>query len=694
MKPLTQLVPPLFVALHLAAGCQVPAVERSLDPWAPEVRDGVIYEVPPEVGPLFVGARTAIRPGRYLRRAGASDAILVAEGLWGVTIDLRGVELAGLAEGEPPDRAEGCGLLLRDCKDVTVRGGSFSGYRVAVRLESCRDVDLEGVRVERHFAQRLASDGSAPAPADLLQVDCERGEEWLERYGAAFALLDCSRVEVRDCRARAGQNGLVAVRCEGCRVIDGDFSFLSGWGLAMQACSAFVVAHNRFEYCARGFARDRYAEGFNSAGVLLYDRCERNTFAYNAMTRCGTGALVLAPTPERGCGGNYWYGNDLSFAVTDSVELRAAADERFVANTMRGSLAGGLRASGTAGLVVLRNAIEGVWGPALALEDCRDGLVAGNGLCDSDCGVRLSWRGAADDMDEATLSASPSRDHWVVDNELRGNIQDLVLEATRDVVIAGNRCDRKEPVVHLDRLSAADAGELVPYELWRRTAGPDGGLPSGRVWRSSLRPRPARGHPALADPALSAPPTVPGTPRAPGAQRAGLSDLVLESHAPWDFESGAPRPETGEAGGLLAGCEWSASWFAWDAGCDPRGDVELWRARGFAPIERGRVRRWADPWGGSERTRESVGSKAFGLIAHSEVALATGAAYRIVALSDDGVRLLVDGAVVLEDWTWHPARRFEVELELAAGRHALTLEYFQIDGPAVLTLALERARID
>jgi len=57
-------------------------------------------------------------------------------------------------------------------------------------------------------------------------------------------------------------------------------------------------------------------------------------------------------------------------------------------------------------------------------------------------------------------------------------------------------------------------------------------------------------------------------------------------------------------------------------------------------------------------------------------------------VSDDGLRLSVDDVPVLEDWTWHAARQRTAMIELAAGSHELLLEYFQVDGPAVLTLEL------
>ncbi|MGD8561346.1 MAG: PA14 domain-containing protein [Desulfarculaceae bacterium] len=61
---------------------------------------------------------------------------------------------------------------------------------------------------------------------------------------------------------------------------------------------------------------------------------------------------------------------------------------------------------------------------------------------------------------------------------------------------------------------------------------------------------------------------------------------------------------------------------------------------------------------------------------------------RLEVVSDDGVRLFVDGSLVIEDWSIHPPRRRTADLDLAAGDHALTAQYFQAKGRAVLRISL------
>ena len=61
--------------------------------------------------------------------------------------------------------------------------------------------------------------------------------------------------------------------------------------------------------------------------------------------------------------------------------------------------------------------------------------------------------------------------------------------------------------------------------------------------------------------------------------------------------------------------------------------------------------------------------------------------YRFAAVADDGVRLWVDGELVLEDWSFHPATRVEGSAELRAGFVPIRLDYFDAGVLAELSLS-------
>ncbi len=52
-------------------------------------------------------------------------------------------------------------------------------------------------------------------------------------------------------------------------------------------------------------------------------------------------------------------------------------------------------------------------------------------------------------------------------------------------------------------------------------------------------------------------------------------------------------------------------------------------------------------------------------------------------LSDDGLRLFVDGALVIDFWNEHGATPFDATRALSAGEHEVTVEYFEAGGDAV-----------
>ncbi len=64
--------------------------------------------------------------------------------------------------------------------------------------------------------------------------------------------------------------------------------------------------------------------------------------------------------------------------------------------------------------------------------------------------------------------------------------------------------------------------------------------------------------------------------------------------------------------------------------------------------------------------------------------------YEIHTISDDGVRVMIDKAVVLENWTQHAPEEDMSHVALSGGSHEIRVEHFQIDGYSRLKFWLER----
>lgn len=630
---------------------------------------------PPIGRTLAVTGDLRLAPGEYLRPRTGDEAVLLLEGLSGIELNLEDVVLRGTPEGSAPDAASGIGLIVRDCDDLVLRGGVLTGYRVGLLIEGSRNVRVEGLEVTDFHATELFGAPGKPHVADRLNVT--QPDRWLEDYGAAIAVVSSSSVMLEDTRSRRGQNGVVWINVQACELTNSDHSYLSGWGIALVESVGCNIANNRFDACTRGVSGDAPPDGMGAAGVLLGADCERNVIAYNVARSCGDGLRVEG----NGTGsGNLWFGNDLSGSLASAGAVHGAAGERLIGNRLSGGEWRGLHVEESSGVVIYGNEFRGVHGTGLSLVSSRDCLLVGNQVIDCDLGLLVRGR--------ETGGVYDCESHWIVDNEVEGAVQDVVLERARGLVFDGNRFDSQVRRVHLDGLTSAGV-EAEPSELWTWLRSPDSGAPSGRATDVQLE-RPTGPRPAALEALTNF--TPPPTGDAPVDWRATdePDEPVIGRFTPWDPEGAAERPGATTRGGLVTEIDWKASWFLWDASSDPRGDLEVWRALRFTPQVRASVRAWNDPWG--EEHRRLVGDQRFGLYAVGSLELSEGGRYLLSARSDDGLRVSVDDVVVLESWIWKPAREEVVEIELDPGTHSLVLEYFQIDGPAVLQLSLDPLR--
>ncbi|MBL8801409.1 MAG: right-handed parallel beta-helix repeat-containing protein [Planctomycetes bacterium] len=661
---------------------------------------------------LRVSGSVRIAPGAHVRKPSAVPdspvrAVVYARALRNAVIDLRGVSLASDTAGETLDRARDCGLLLIDCENVTVRGGELRGFKLGLFARNCKGLVIEGLRVESGFSQRLASTAVAADPVDELNRRDNELSEWLSNYGAAIALVGCDGARVRTSRARHAQNGLLLERSSRVQVYDNDFSFLSGWGIALYRSSECVIARNRCDACVRGYANGssaggRGSAGQGSAGILLTERCSDNVLAHNFARGCGDGISLFAGLDlvqgrassrgERapsGCDRNLLYANDVSRAARNGLELDFSRENRVIENTADACQQHGLAASYCERLTIVENSFDGARGSGVALAHCQDAWIARNVIERCGAGLDVAWYppSAANAVDAfARVRDTASRDHWVWGNAFAENAADLRIRASKGLCFAENVFEpRPDEGLNAPGLSLADGDPsgMEPRELLR---GLGGFLPRGSLIETSLRtPPPAPPEDFTLRERVEVGELPGPAARAPAAPSA----IVVGEWGPWDPESGEARPTPRAAGGLLAGCGWDVAWASWRDGADPRaGGAKAWREFVDANAAlRAKVDTLTDPWGGRSEARAAVGETRMGLIATARVQLPAGR-YVLRAVSDDGVRVRVDGKRVLENWTWHTETADEATLELGAGEHVVEVDYFQYDGGAVLTLDL------
>ena len=64
----------------------------------------------------------------------------------------------------------------------------------------------------------------------------------------------------------------------------------------------------------------------------------------------------------------------------------------------------------------------------------------------------------------------------------------------------------------------------------------------------------------------------------------------------------------------------------------------------------------------------------------------TPGTYTFTATSDDGIRVWVDGTLILNEWSIHPPKTFTVDHYLSSGHHEIRVAYFEETGLAVAEL--------
>ena len=308
-------------------------------------------------------------------------------------------------------------------------------------------------------------------------------------------------------------------------------------------------------------------------------------------------------------------------------------------------------------------------------------------------GLELYW-----DEDEHLVTGpfgkyhdTSSSGHWIVGNTFADNDTDVNLFRSTGLTFVENRFSGANRSLVLSDLHAAEDAAMPEREVLEWVQGAGGSRPSGHLHETTIASPAGRKHGRLTALREFQEPEVPGTLVTPLHERGeegGLETIVIGEWGPWDFRSGEPRPAVRNPGGVLAGARWDASWFLWDEATeDPRGDLDAWRALRYEPVIRKTVGNWMNPWVDDD-VRKAVGNDHFGVIASTRARVRKTTSYRLTVVSDDGIRLSIDGGVVLEDWTWHAPKTQMAVIELERGIHTFDMEYFQIGGASALSIDL------
>ncbi|HEX7546292.1 MAG TPA: right-handed parallel beta-helix repeat-containing protein [Gemmatimonadaceae bacterium] len=704
-------------------------------------------------GMVITKSTTIAKRSYRLAAAASRDSALVVIRGDDITLDLNDATIEGTDPAANPDRAAGVAIRVDGGRNVTIQRGTIRGFRVAILARGTKNLTIQNTDLGHNWKPRLYSLVEHESLADWLSFHHNEQGEWL-RFGAAIYLDGVTGGEVRINRAEQGMNGLLIVRTDSVRVVDNSFRFNSGLGIGLYRSSGNSILGNRLDFNVRGFSNGFYRRGQDSADLLLYEQSSHNIVAWNSATHGGDGLFLWAgqSTMDSGDGGandNLFFGNDFSFAPTNAMEATFSRNT-FAGNRAEGSdygLWGGYSYdSKVVGNCFARNRV------GIAIEHGQDNEISFNGFEGDGTAIRL-WGDKVEPGDwgypkhrdtesrnariianrffrnRVAVNAASTRELTFSGNSLDAVDTTMVLKDTADMRIADNvvrparqalevvpctpmsqlpaesrlapQLEGVAAEVPRSALSSRDRSAIIvdewgPYDwrspkLWPVDSTHSVPLrlavhgPAGR-WRVAGR----RGIASVSAMSGRMNDTVAVTPRVDSLHDWQITleykdtlavtprGTIVAPGTPMRFSFGTFEPAQ----------SWDVKFFVWNDSTDPRGKVGGFAAllRG-TPVARARADRLDYMW--YRPAIAALPQAKWALEARSSVTLAPGA-YTLRTISDDAVRVWVDGKLAIDDWKPHESA---VDVApLSAGRHELLVQYFQVDGWTELRLDIVRGK--
>jgi parallel beta-helix repeat protein len=653
------------------------------------------------------------------------SAVIVIRGN-DITVDFNGAELRGAPLNADPDAGAGVAIRVEGGRNVRIRNARVRGYRVGLMAIGTRGLEITNNDMSHNWKPRLFSIVEHESLVDWMSYHKNEQREWL-RFGAGIYLDGVTGGELRGNRVEQGMNGLMLTRSDSLRIHDNVFSYNSALGVALYRSSYNTIVNNEIDYDVRGYSHGFFRRGQDSAGLLMYEQSSHNVVAWNSVTHGGDGLFLWAgqSTMDTGQGGandNLFVGNDFSFAPTNGMEATFSRND-FIGNRIEGSdhgLWGGYSfESRVIGNCFARNRI------GIAIEHGQDNTISANHFDGDSTGVSL-WANAIEpgDWGYPKHRDTKSRDYKITRNRFAAPKEALKILNTTSVDTSANE-------IATTPTASCDPALLVPADVWASLAPR---LPAGRRvapvaaaarrlrsdivvdewgpfdWRSpklwpidSTRARPLR----LRVLGPSGNWRVIASRGARASRQSGrVGDTLIvspDSVHDWsvtlEYRGGAtvsPRGERQSAGRpyrfsydhFEPALNWAVRFFRWSAADSAAGKLttDAFDAllRGQPLLMRNESRldyMWYRP------TIRELPQARFAAEATTSVTLPAGQ-YTLRTISDDAVRVWIDGVLAIDNWTPHESAVDSAPL--TGGRHDIRVQYVQVDGWSELRVEILR----
>ncbi len=691
--------------------------------------------------------RVHIAPGTVIQDADDNGVIQVAGANITIVFEPDSV-LRGAPAHTRPDQMTGIGIAASNAPNLSIQNASISGFKRGVFISSSAKPTLERCTFTDNYRQHLGSTPEAEDSADWLWPHDNTSSKWALTYGAAVHLLKTTGATISGCTIRSTQNGIILDHAINARVFDNDASFLSGWGLALWHVSDSSIQRNAFDFCIRGYSHGVYNRGQDSAGILYFEQCQRNVFALNSATHSGDGFFAfsgksalgesdeLKPVSYARAGNTdtILFANDFSYAAAHGVETTFSFgftlnENRLIANAICGVWGGysqdmlitnnTISQNGQAGYGLERGGVN--------IEHGFENLIVNNRFNANSCGVHL-WSDEDPGIAKTPWYAANhkgSSDNFIANNSFDGDTTAVHLRKSVRTALASNTYTKVGKELESDEptQTASALPEIKPSRL---ATPPSIGnsFPVGKRSRLAGRENIIMGEWGPWD---------HQSPMARLASRKGNVDTYEVFAAPADFKVDlddtsraqvdiahedakdrvvlrvTPKHDVSSYTLNVSGhdldasfantivrAQWAVRVFPWTI--DPRQDAAGWRKQAESPDARDATinalnLRFANNGPKSLRNIPEfkdapIGNDHFGTIATTTLTLPPGN-WTISTLSDDGVRVFVNDAAVIDNWTWHAPTRDTANFHTdGTAPTMIRVEHFELDGYSTLELTL------
>ncbi len=654
-----------------------------------------------------------------------------------ITVDFDNAMLQGSTDKQLPNEFYGLAILIKG-NNITLKNARISGYKVAVSADGCKNLTIESSDFSYNYRQQLQSTWLREDVSDWMSYHHNENDEWL-RYGAGIYLKDCSKAVIRHNTITGGQCALMMMRSNDGMITGNDFSFNSAIGIGMYRSSRNNILHNKLDFNVRGHSQGFYNRGQDSAGILVFEQCNDNVFAYNSVTHGGDGFFLWAgqttmDTGEGGCNDNYIYKNDFSYAPTNGVEVTFSKN-KIIDN-------------------IIKECDHGIWGGyswqtsvyrnlfyknrvGIAIEHGQYNNISGNSFENNKQAAIKLWARKTQPADwgYARNRDTRSMNYNFWNNNFKNESIAFDLNLTSDITLDGNtyenikteiKKDSSVTNLAIDPPNISDSTSDIPdiISTWKQTSIPVTAFPKGRdqmkitewgpydfrypiiflkkidsnniYYFDVLGPK-GKWKITNSKDVKNISQTEGIFPAEITVQKNGV-DLQLEM----EFTGDAFTDQFGKKQSANKACNfsfrnfepdinWSVNWYSWDASHNPNKNYEQFKtAFKTNPVKSEQTKKIDYTWWGA--IDKNLPADSFAIVATGTVKVDEGM-YILSVTADDIVKVFVDNRLVIDFWDVSKYKYDEDTHHQATvklnGKHTIRIEQVENTGYATLIFKIK-----